>query len=54
MMPPSAREPEWGQPEPPQAKWFRALEREIKEDYDRLHDAALKDPQRAGHGGEKT
>jgi hypothetical protein len=40
--------------EPAQAKWFRKLGREIKEEYDRLHQAALKDPQRAGHGGEGT
>jgi hypothetical protein len=39
---------------PAHADWFRALEREIKEDYDRLHQEALKDPQRAGHGGEGT
>lgn len=39
---------------PAHANWFRALEREIKEDYDRLHQEALKDPQRAGHGGEGT
>jgi len=40
--------------EPAQAKWFRKLGREINEEYDRLHQAALKDPQRAGHGGEGT
>jgi hypothetical protein len=40
--------------EPAHAAWFRSVEREIKEDYDRLHQAALKDPQRAGHGGEGT
>jgi hypothetical protein len=39
---------------PAHADWFRSLEREIKEDYDRLHQEALKDPQRAGHGGEGT
>jgi hypothetical protein len=41
-------------PEPAQAKWFRALGQEISEDYARLHQAALRDPQRAGHGGEAT
>jgi hypothetical protein len=39
---------------PAHADWFRSVEREIKEDYDRLHREALKDPQRAGHGGEGT
>jgi hypothetical protein len=42
------------EPEPAQAKWFRALGQEIKEEYDRLHQEALEDPQRAGHGGEAT
>jgi hypothetical protein len=46
--------PEASSPEPAQAKWFRKLGREIKEEYDRLHQAALQDPQRAGHGGEGT
>lgn len=46
--------PEASGPEPAQAKWFRKLGREIKEEYDRLHQAALEDPQRAGHGGEGT
>jgi hypothetical protein len=41
-------------PEPAQARWFRALGQEIDEDYVRLHQEALLDPQRAGHGGEGT
>ncbi len=41
-------------PEPPQARWFRTLAREIEDEYERLHRAALQDPQRAGHGGEGT
>jgi len=40
--------------EPAHVAWFRSVEREIKEDYDRLHHEALSDPQRAGHGGEGT
>jgi hypothetical protein len=42
------------EPEPAQARWFRDLGRKVNEDYMRLHQAALKDPQRAGHGGEST
>jgi hypothetical protein len=40
--------------EPAHVAWFRSVEREIKEDYERLHNEALSDPQRAGHGGEGT
>src|SRR5580658_6062655 len=40
--------------EPAYVAWFRSVEREIKEDYERLHQEALSDPQRAGHGGEGT
>jgi uncharacterized protein DUF6602 len=47
---------EWDgpEPEPVQAGWFRALGREIKESYDKLHHDALSDIQRAGHGGESA
>src|ERR1700722_201520 len=47
---------EWDGPErdPVHTEWFRALGREIKEDYDRLHQEARDDPQYAGHGGEST
>jgi hypothetical protein len=38
----------------PYIRWFKSVEREIAEEYGRLHAAALKDPQRAGHGGEQT
>lgn len=40
--------------EPAYVTWFRSVEREIKEDYERLHQETLSDPQRAGHGGEGT
>lgn len=42
------------EPEPAQARWFRSLGREVNEEYMRLHQEALKDPQQAGHGGEST
>jgi hypothetical protein len=35
-------------------EWFKALSLSIQDDWDRLHAAALKDPQKAGHGGEAT
>jgi hypothetical protein len=34
--------------------WFQEVAKEVQADWDRLHAAALKDPQRAGHGGEAT
>ncbi len=34
--------------------WFQEVAQEVQADWDRLHAAALKDPQRAGHGGEAT
>src|SRR5579871_849152 len=40
--------------EPAHAAWFRSVQREIAEDYQRLHIQALDDPQRAGHGTEQT
>jgi hypothetical protein len=40
--------------EPAHVAWFRSVEREISEEYERLHKQALADPQRAGHGGEAT
>src|SRR5271166_3890356 len=42
------------EPEPSQARWFRSLGQDISDEYVRLHQAALQDPQRAGHGGEGT
>src|ERR1700685_1547359 len=36
--------------EPAHAAWFRSVQREIAEDYERLHIQALDDSQRAGHG----
>lgn len=47
---------EWddSQPEPAQAAWFRTFGREIQESYDRLHEDATADFQRAGHGGESA
>ena len=47
---------EWDtpQPEPVQAAWFRTFGREILESYDRLHEDATADFQRAGHGGESA
>lgn len=35
-------------------KWFREIGDEIQADWERLHDEAKEDPQRAGHGGEAT
>ena len=40
--------------EPAHAAWFRSVQREIADDYERLHIQALDDPQRAGHGTEQT
>lgn len=54
MVEPNASGPGTVQPEPAQARWFRALGHKIKDEYDRLHAEALEDPQRAGHGGETT
>jgi len=54
MVSSESSEPEAAESEPAQAKWFRTLGREIKEEYERLHRAAPQDPQRAGHGGEGT
>jgi hypothetical protein len=34
--------------------WFQEVAKEVQADWDRLHAAALKDPQRGGHGGEAT
>jgi hypothetical protein len=34
--------------------WFRSVQREIADDYGRLHQEALSDPQLAGHGAEAT
>jgi hypothetical protein len=35
-------------------EWFREISREVQESWERLHAAALADPQKAGHGGEAT
>jgi hypothetical protein len=35
-------------------EWFRRVSGEIQADYLRLHEAAARDPQKAGHGGEGT
>ena len=35
-------------------RWLETVERAVREDYDRLHEQARKDPQRSGHGGELT
>ena len=35
-------------------EWLSEFTRSIAEDYTRLHDEALEDPQKAGHGGEET
>lgn len=40
--------------EPIHAGWFRALQRSIREDYERIRQDAQADPQRAGHRGEGT
>ena len=40
--------------EPAHATWFRSVQREIADDYKRLHIQAQDDPQRAGHGTEQT
>jgi hypothetical protein len=55
----SSRQPDNGritQPEGgnPLTDWFRSVQREIADDYDRLHREALNDPQCAGHGAEAT
>ena len=34
--------------------WFQEVAQEVQADWDRLHSAARKDPQKAGHGGEAT
>src|ERR1700733_12799783 len=35
-------------------EWFREIGEEIQADWERLHQQAESDPQRAGHGGEAT
>ncbi len=35
-------------------KWLAKWEREVEEEYRRLHAKAIQDPQHAGHGGEAT
>jgi hypothetical protein len=47
----SMTQPESGNP---LTDWFRSVQREIADDYDRLHQEALNDPQLAGHGAEAT
>jgi hypothetical protein len=39
---------------PKHAQWLKLLEREVAEEYQRLHADAREDMQRAGHGGEST
>lgn len=34
--------------------WLKKVERDISEDYQRLHNVAQEDPQQSGHGGEST
>ena len=34
--------------------WLAAVSRDIQDDYERLHEVALRDPQRSGHGGESS
>lgn len=34
--------------------WFQRVAQEVQSDWERLRQAAIKDPQRAGHGGEAT
>lgn len=43
-------------PVTPQAHhlWLASWQREVEEDYERLHATALVDPQQSGHGGEST
>jgi len=40
--------------EPVHVTWFRSVEKEIGDEYRRLHAKASDDPQWAGHGGEST
>jgi hypothetical protein len=35
-------------------EWLKKWQREVAEEYERLHEVALKDPQQSGHGGETT
>jgi hypothetical protein len=35
-------------------EWFREISREVQQSWERLHAAAVEDPQKAGHGGEAT
>jgi hypothetical protein len=41
-------------PDHPHLRWMRETADQIQKDYERLHDVAANDPQRAGHGGEST
>ncbi|MDX6227027.1 MAG: hypothetical protein QOI76_417 [Frankiales bacterium] len=42
------------EPSPVHHAWLAKWEREVEEEYNRLHARALQDPQHAGHGGEAT
>lgn len=42
------------QPTPVHHRWLAKWQREVEEEYRRLHEKAATDPQHAGHGGEAT